>query len=57
MMFLVGGVGVMIALIAVIAKAFLNIEKDDTILREGYEELKLEKIKNKKEKAIMISPS
>ena len=56
-MFLVGGVGVMIALIAVIAKAFLNIEKDDTILREGYEELKLEKIKNKKEKAIMISPS
>ena len=39
MMFLVVGVGVTIALIAVIAKSVVNIEKEDTILRELYEEL------------------
>ena len=50
MMYLVVGVGVMVALIAVIAKAVVNIEDEDTILRERYEERKLKKMKNKKQK-------
>ena len=50
MMYLVVGVGVMVALIAMIAKAVVNIEEEDTILYDRYEQRKLKKMKNQKSK-------
>lgn len=47
MMYLVVGVGVMIALLAKIAIAVVNIEDEDTILRERYLKRKHEKKKSK----------
>ena len=43
MMYLVVGVGVMIALLAMIAKAVVNIDKEDTILRDRYKKRKSKK--------------
>ena len=43
MMYLVVGVGVMIALLAMIAKAVVNTDNEDTILREQFKKRKSKK--------------
>ena len=48
MMYLVVGVGVMIALLAVIAKAVVNVDDEDTILKEHIKDRKKQWKNNKK---------